>query len=51
MNPISADNKLNVKGQKTMRNPKRRKVVKIDASNVEEIGNKMVRREDIDVEA
>ena len=51
MHPISADNKPNGKGPKTMRNLKRRKVVKIDESDVEEIGEEMARREDIDVEA
>ena len=51
MHPISADNKPNGKGQKAMRNLKRRKAVKIDESDVEEIGEEMERREDIDVEA
>ena len=51
MNPISADNKPNVKGQKTMRNLKQKKLVKIDESDVEAIGKEMVRREDIDIEA
>ena len=51
MHPISNENKPNVKGQKAMRNLKRRKAVKIDESDVEEIGEEMARREDIDVEA
>ena len=51
MHPISNDNKPNVKGQKVMRNLKRRKAVKIDESDVEEIGEEMARREDIDIEA
>ena len=51
MHRISADNKPNVKGQKLIRNLKRRKAVKIDESDVEEIGKETARREDIDIEA
>ena len=51
MHPISNENKPNGKGQKAMRNLKRKKAVKIDESDVEEIGEEMARREDIDVEA
>ena len=51
MNSLSDDNKPSSSGKKFLRCLKRRKAVKIDESEVEEICEEMARRFDIDIEA
>ena len=51
MNSLSDDNKSSNSGKKFLRCLKRRKAVKIEDSEVEEICEEMARRFDIDIEA